>query len=67
MWGNYLQEIIDNPNTVYNVPDSGIFLEVNAFKQSGTPLISLQISNLMKLAHINEKTPLPFCNTQHAG
>jgi hypothetical protein len=31
-WSNYLQSIINNPNAVYTVPDSGIFLSVNTFK-----------------------------------
>lgn len=26
LWSNYLQGIVDNPNIVYTVPDSGIFL-----------------------------------------
>ena len=31
-WSNYLQSLINNPNAVYTVPDSGIFLSVNTFK-----------------------------------
>jgi hypothetical protein len=64
IWGNYLQEIVDNPSSVYVVPDSGIFFEFNTYK-GNKPLLTMQIKNLMKLAHASEKSPITECNQQH--
>lgn len=32
IWGNYLQSIVQNSEIVFNVPDCGVFLNVNTFK-----------------------------------
>lgn len=38
LWGNYLISLMKNPSAVYNIPDSGIFVNTNTF-QSNVPLI----------------------------
>ena len=57
LWGNYLLSSVKNPSAVYNIPDSGIFVNANTF-QSNVPLVQLCIQTLMSLAHVSEKTPL---------
>ena len=52
MWGNYLQEQVKNPNSVYVVPDSGIFVDYPTF-MGGIYLVSTQIQNVMKFAHLS--------------
>ena len=32
LWSNYLQSLMVNPDVIYTVPDSGIFLNTNTFK-----------------------------------
>lgn len=51
-WGNYLQSLIHNPSSVYIVPDSGIFINSNTYKDN-VPLIQQQISTLMQIAQAN--------------
>lgn len=38
LWGNYLLSIVKNPSAVYNIPDSGIFVNSNTY-QSNIPLV----------------------------
>ncbi len=52
LWGNYLLSLVKNPSNVYNVPDSGIFINANAYKYD-IPLVQMAINNLMKLAHVS--------------
>ena len=66
LWGNYLQSIVSNPSIVYNVPDSGIFLNSSTYKDN-VPLIQQQISTLMQLAQVNEKSPISECNAANPG
>jgi len=66
LWGNYLQSIVSNPSIVYNVPDSGIFLNSSTYKDN-VPLIQQQISTLMQLAQVSEKSPIPECNAANPG
>ena len=49
-WGNYLLTLVKNPEIVYIVPDSSIFINSTTFKDN-TPLIQQQISTLMTIAH----------------
>ncbi len=57
LWGNYLLSLVKNPSVVYNIPDSGIFINANTYI-TDIPLLQMAISNLMKLAHVSEQTPL---------
>jgi hypothetical protein len=57
IWSNYLQTIVQNPDSVYVIPDSAIFVNSTTFK-TNIPLIQQQISTLMQIAHVSEKTPL---------
>ena len=50
LWANYLLSIVKNPASVYNFPDSGIFLNELTY-QSNLTLIQLAISTLMTIAH----------------
>lgn len=51
-WSNYLQSIVNNPNVVYTVPDSGIFLPVNVFKLN-IDIGRISIQNLATLMFAN--------------
>jgi len=51
IWSNYLQSIIKNPDSVYTIPDSGIFINSNTFKEN-QPVIQQQISTLMQIAQM---------------
>lgn len=66
LWGNCLQSIVSNPSIVYNVPDSGIFLNSSTYKDN-VPLIQQQISTLMQLAQVSEKSPISECNAANPG
>ena len=66
LWGNYLMSLVNNPDSVYIIPDSGIFVNANTF-QSNLPLIQTVVYNLMKLVHVSEKTPLDECNQMYPG
>ncbi len=50
LWGNYLLSLVKDPSVVYNIPDSGIFVNTNAYK-TDLPLVQIAISNLMSIAH----------------
>ena len=50
LWGNYLISLVKDPASVYIIPDSGIFVNTNAYKYD-LPLVQIAISNLMQLAH----------------
>lgn len=58
VWGNYLQTIVQNPSSVYVIPDSGIFISSTTY-DTKTPLIEQEIAMLMTLAHASEKSPIP--------
>ena len=50
LWSSYVLSIVKNPNVVYNIPDSGLFLNANMY---GTdfPLVQTALQYLMSLAH----------------
>ena len=50
LWGNYLLSLVKNPSVVYNIPDSGIFVNTNTYIHD-LPLIQIVIQNLMSIAH----------------
>jgi hypothetical protein len=50
-WSNYLQSLLKNPEVVYTVPDSGIFIPVNTFK-GNIDLVSIAVVNLAKLMFV---------------
>lgn len=51
LWGNYLLSLVKNPSAVYNIPDSGIFINENTY-QSDVPLVEICIRTLMSIAHV---------------
>lgn len=66
LWGNYLLSLVKNPSAVYNIPDSGIFINQNTY-QSDVPLVEICIRTLMSIAHVTQQTPLTECNKQYPG
>ncbi len=52
LWGNYLLSLVKTPSAVYNIPDSGLFINANAYKYD-IPLIQMAIRNLMSIAHVS--------------
>ncbi len=61
LWNNYLRSLVTNPNSVYAIPDSGLFVNAKS-TVTGTLKIQSAIENLLKVANVNEKTPNQKCN-----
>lgn len=56
MWTNQIQEMVDNPNAVSTIVDSGIFIN-DTTVTTGSHKSALMVDNLFKLANSNEDTP----------
>ena len=56
MWTNQIQEMVDNPNAVSTIVDSGIFIN-DTTVTTGSHKSALMVDNLFKLANANEETP----------
>ena len=56
MWTNQIQEMVDNPNAVSTIVDSGIFIN-DTTVTTGSHKSALMLDNLFKLANTNEDTP----------
>jgi hypothetical protein len=65
-WSNYLSSLVQNTKSLYFVPDSGIFLNLNV-PFINLPLIALTLGNVVTVANIHEKTPLIECNAAYPG
>ena len=52
LWNSYVLSIVKNPNVVYNIPDSGIFLNANMY-ETDFPLVQIALQNLMSIAQKN--------------
>lgn len=50
LWGNYLASLLKNPQALYIIPDSGVFVNSITFK-TNIPLIQMCIQTLMSIAH----------------
>lgn len=61
MWTNHIQGLVDNPNVVSTIIDSGIFIN-DTTVTTGSYKSALMLDNLFKLANLNEETPFHECN-----
>lgn len=61
MWTNHIQGLVDNPNVVSTIVDSGIFIN-DTTVTTGSYKSALMLDNLFKLANANEETPFHECN-----
>lgn len=52
MWANHIQTLVDNPNAVSTVVDSGIFIN-DTTVTTGAHKSALMLDNLFKLANAN--------------
>jgi hypothetical protein len=52
MWTNHIQILVDNPNAVSTIVDSGIFIN-DTTVTTGAHKSALMLENLFKLANAN--------------
>jgi hypothetical protein len=60
LWNNYLRSYVKNPDSIYAIDDSGVFM--NTKTTLGNSKIEKMITNTYKIANINESTPITECN-----
>lgn len=63
LWNNYLRGYVRNPNSVYAIDDSGVF--INTKTTLGNSKIEKMIVNTYKIANVDESTPQVECNAVH--
>ena len=64
LWSNHVRLMLARPENVLSIPDSGVFLNYTTFGSEEYLLNTLVLNNF-KLANIDEKTPLNFCNLKY--
>lgn len=50
LWNNYIRSYVNNPDAVYSIDDSGVF--INTKTTAGTPKIQEMIENTYKIANV---------------
>ena len=60
LWNNYLRTYVKNPESIYSIDDSGVFM--NTKTALGDNKVEKMIINTYKIANINESTPISECN-----
>ena len=65
LYSNYLRSILPNPESLYSIDDSGVFL--NYKTHLGSDKIQKMIENIYKVANTNEATPFTECNQINKG
>lgn len=57
LWGEYLKSLLEKPNGLFMVIDSGIFLNQQSVR-TGMLKLGVSFANLYKVANADESTPL---------
>jgi len=52
LWSNYVKRLLVNPQALYTVPDSGVFMNAPS-PASGLFKLEINLSNLMKVSNVN--------------
>lgn len=65
LWNNYLRGYLNNPESLLAIDDSGVFM--NAKTTLGDAKIEKMVSNIYKVANVNEATPFTECNQLNKG
>ncbi len=65
MWSNYVRKMLVNPKALYTIADSGIFANVSS--PSGLYNFDIAMRNIFRVANIDEKSPIEWCNNKYRG
>lgn len=66
LWINYVRTLLENPNSMVSIADSGIFINM-ASPETGIYNFETAAKNLFKVANVAEKTPNSVCNNFKVG
>ena len=65
-WTNYVRDLLKNPEVLYTIPDSGVFMNIKS-PVNGQYVFDVPAQYLYKVANTDESTPVEPCNKKFAG
>ena len=66
LWTNYVRDMLSNPEALYTIPDSGVFMNIKS-PVNGKYVFDVPAQYLYKVANSDEPTPVGACNRKFVG